>query len=141
MLLHRIALGAASAALAFAIGATTALAAPAYASATVNVRAGAGTGYPVVDVLRIGERVEVSYCRGAWCMVQKPGPDGWVNANYLAADRHDRYDRYDRYDPGYSDGEDFFLFERPTYRYRPIYPFFRSQVCWGSANTSLCFRD
>ena len=133
MLLHRIALGAASAALAFAIGATAALAAPAYASSTVNVRAGAGTGYPVVDVLHRGERVDVDYCRGAWCRVEKPGPDGWVNANYLSADRYDRDDYYD--------DEDYFIFDRPHYRYRPFYPFFRSQICWGSANTSLCFRD
>lgn len=135
MLLHRLALGAAGAALALALGATTALAATAYASATVNVRAGAGTGYPVVDVLRAGQRVDVDYCRGTWCMVSKPGPDGWVSASYLSRDRNDDDDDY--YDD-YDDEDDFYI-ERP--RYRPFYPFYRSQVCWGGKNTSLCFSD
>jgi uncharacterized protein YraI len=134
MLLHRLALGAAGAVLALAFSAGTALAATAYASATVNVRAGAGTGYPVVDVLRPGQRVDVDYCRGSWCMVSKGGPDGWVSANYLTRDRYDDNDYYDDYDEG-----DFFI-ERPRH-YRPFYPFYRSQVCWGGKNTSLCFSD
>ena len=32
-----------------------------------------------------GERVDVQGCRGSWCRVSKPGPDGWVSANYLDA--------------------------------------------------------
>jgi len=44
-------------------GTLAASAATAFASTTVNVRAGAGTGYPVVDVLRAGQRVEVNYPR------------------------------------------------------------------------------
>ena len=126
---HPIALGICSLLLALGLGATAATAAPAYASTTVNVRSGAGTGYPVIDVLRSGQRVEVDYCRGAWCMVHKPGPDGWVNANYLGADRYDDFD------------DDYFIIERPRYRYRPVYPFHRSQVCWGGKNTSLCFSN
>jgi hypothetical protein len=132
---HRLALGLAGALLALGIGTTAAFAATAFASSTVNVRAGAGTGYPVVDVLRAGERVEVDYCRGAWCMVQKSGPDGWVNANYLTADRYDD-DDYDDYED-----EDYFFIERPSYGFRPFYPRYRSQVCWGGNNTSLCFSD
>lgn len=130
---HRFALGLAGALLALGIGTSATLAATAYASSSVNVRAGAGTGYPVVDVLRPGQRVEVDYCRGAWCMVEKSGPDGWVNANYLSADRYD--------DDEYDDFDDDYFFERPRYRFRPIYPHYRSQICWGGNNTSFCFRD
>jgi uncharacterized protein YraI len=70
---------------ALAMVATTAAAsaAPAFATGNVNVRSGPGTGYPVVDAVRRGERVDVQYCRGSWCFIEKRGPDGWVSANYL----------------------------------------------------------
>lgn len=70
-----------------AVLATTAAAsaAPAFATSNVNVRSGPGTGYGIVDALRRGERVDVQYCRGSWCFVQKRGPDGWVSANYLSS--------------------------------------------------------
>ena len=69
-----------------ALLATTAAAsaAPAFATGSVNVRTGPGTGYAKVDTLRRGEAVDVQYCRGSWCYVEKRGPDGWVSANYLA---------------------------------------------------------
>lgn len=78
-----------------AIIATTAAAsaAPAVATGNVNVRTGPGTGYGVIDTLRRGEQVDVQYCRGSWCYVEKRGPDGWVSANYL---------NYGR--PGWDDG-------------------------------------
>jgi uncharacterized protein YraI len=67
--------------------ATTAAAsaAPAYATSNVNVRSGPGTGYAVVDALRRGDRVDIQYCRGSWCFVEKRGPDGWVSSNYLSS--------------------------------------------------------
>jgi uncharacterized protein YraI len=136
MPLHRLALGVSTALLALGIGATAASAATAYAASTVNVRSGAGTGYAVVDVLRRGERVEVEYCRGSWCFVQKSGPDGWVSASYLTAGRD--YDDDDYYDDDY---DDYFVIERPRYRYRPFYPRFRSEVCWGKPNVSFCISD
>ncbi|KRA97233.1 hypothetical protein ASD83_08765 [Devosia sp. Root685] len=70
-----------------AVLATTAAAsaAPAIATGNVNVRSGPGTGYAVVDALRRGERVDIQYCRGSWCFVEKRGPDGWVSANYLSS--------------------------------------------------------
>ncbi|MBD8063976.1 SH3 domain-containing protein [Devosia sp. PTR5] len=87
--------------------ATTAAAsaAPAYATSNVNVRTGPGTGYAVIDALRRGEQVDVQYCRGSWCFVQKRGPDGWVSASYL--DRggrpgwndHDGWNRPPHWDP------------------------------------------
>lgn len=72
------------AALAVLATAGAAFAAPAIATGNVNVRSGPGTGYGVVDALRRGERVDIQYCRGSWCFVEKRGPDGWVSANYLA---------------------------------------------------------
>lgn len=70
-----------------AVLATTAAAsaAPAFATSNVNVRSGPGTGYGVVDALRRGERVDIQYCRGSWCFVEKRGPDGWVSSRYLSS--------------------------------------------------------
>lgn len=72
------------AALALLATTATAFAAPAYATGNVNVRSGPGTGYARVDTLIRGDRVDVQYCRGSWCFVEKRGPDGWVSANYLS---------------------------------------------------------
>ena len=106
MRLTRLPLLAAAATALMLAGTVAASAATAFASTTVNVRAGAGTGYPVVDVLRRGERVDVDYCRGAWCAIEKRGTDGWVNANYLTSGRDydDGYDDYDDYYDRYDDG-------------------------------------
>ena len=62
-------------------------AAPAVATGNVNVRSGPSTGFRVVDTLRRGEHVDIQYCRGSWCFVEKRGPDGWVSANYLSSGR------------------------------------------------------
>jgi len=77
----------ASALATLAVLATTAAAsaAPAFATNNVNVRSGPGTGYGIVDALRRGEQVDVQYCRGSWCFIQKRGPDGWVSSNYLSS--------------------------------------------------------
>jgi uncharacterized protein YraI len=116
--------------------AATAQAAAAWASSTVNVRAGNGTGYPVLDVLRRGERVDVEYCRGAWCFVSKPGPNGWVNANFLTQSRYDDED------------EGYYYIERPRPVFRPHFhrpywghPGYNSQICVGGSNASFCISD
>ena len=87
-----------------AVLATTmaASAASAIATGNVNVRSGPGTGFRVVDTLRRGERVDVQYCRGSWCYVEKRGPDGWVSANYLSSGR-----------PGWGNDWDDDYWERP----------------------------
>src|SRR5690606_18048961 len=58
-------------------------AAPGTVTTNVNVRSGPGTSYAVVDVARAGQQVDVQQCQGSWCYISKPGPDGWVSANYL----------------------------------------------------------
>lgn len=60
-------------------------AAPGTVTSNVNVRSGPGTNYAVVDTARRGEQVDVQRCQGSWCYISKPGPDGWVSANYLSA--------------------------------------------------------
>lgn len=119
-------------------GTAAASAASAYASTTVNVRAGAGSGYPVVDVLHPGERVEVDYCKGAWCAVEKRGPDGWVNANYLSSGRdYDDEDDYYYYDD--RDEPDFFI---PTPRSRVhFWPDYQSRACVGGQHATFCITD
>jgi len=62
------------------------LAVAATATSTVNVRNAPVNG-AVVDVLRAGQQVEIDRCvSSGWCYVNKPGPDGWVSANYLSSD-------------------------------------------------------
>ena len=117
-----------------------ALAAPAYATSNVNVRSGPGTGYGQVDVLRRGDSVDIDYCRGSWCFVNKSGPDGWVSASYLSRGGYD--------DDYYDDDDDFYIDERPIYRpYRPYRPYRdyyygpRSSACIGGPNATFCISD
>lgn len=86
MALSRKLMAAGLAAMALVATTATAFAAPAYATGNVNVRSGPGTGYARVDVLTRGQQVDVKYCRGSWCFVEKRGPDGWVSASYLSRD-------------------------------------------------------
>jgi uncharacterized protein YraI len=90
MFVTKLAAAAGIAVLGLAASAGIAQAAPAYATGNVNVRSGPGTGYGVVDVLRRGDRVNVERCRGSWCFVEKPGPDGWVSSRYLSNDGYGR---------------------------------------------------
>ncbi|MCF1743537.1 SH3 domain-containing protein [Paradevosia shaoguanensis] len=99
------------AALAFAVTAGAAMAAPAFATSNVNVRSGPGTGYRAVDVLQRGDRVDVQQCRGSWCFISKPGPDGWVSANYLSSGGGDYYRPRPPRPPVY-----------PIYPRPPVYP-------------------
>lgn len=136
MRLPRISLTAAAVTMLLLAGTAAASAATAYASTTVNVRAGGGTGYPVVDVLHPGERVEVEYCKGAWCAISQRGPDGWVNANYLSSGR-DYYDE-DFYDD-YDEGPDFVIIQ-PRSRVR-YWPYYQNRACIGGPNARFCITD
>ena len=55
------------------------------ASVRLNVRSGPGLDNPVLDTLRVGERVLVNHCRSDWCQITHVGIDGWVFAPYLIA--------------------------------------------------------
>lgn len=72
-----------SAALALSVSAASAVEAQALGAA--NVRAGPGTGHPVIDTLRAGEIVDVTRCNAAntWCRIRHAGPDGWVARSLL----------------------------------------------------------
>jgi hypothetical protein len=84
MALNRKLIASGLATLAVLVSTVAAMAAPAVATSNVNVRSGPGTGYAVVDAMRRGERVDIQYCRGSWCFVERRGPDGWVSSNYLS---------------------------------------------------------
>ena len=118
--------------------AVPAFAVTAYATTNVNVRSCASTDCGVRDVLHRGERVDVQYCEGAWCAVEKRGRDGFVNANYLS--RGDDWDDEDYYD----DSDDDFYIERPRHRryVRPIYPVYPNfGACVGGPNARFCIYD
>ena len=61
------------------------LAAPGIVTTTVSLRAGPGEGFPTVDRIPGGERVNIHGClRGtAWCDVSWSDDRGWVSSQYL----------------------------------------------------------
>ena len=124
-------------------GALPAFAVSAYATSPLNVRSCAGTDCRVVDVLQRGEEVDVRFCEGVWCAIDRRGADGWVNANYLAraGGGYDRdYDDDDYYDRGYYD--DFYIEPRRVYPRR----FIRRHdagisACIGGPRARFCVYD
>lgn len=56
---------------------------PAIATTNVNMRVGPGTSYPVVTVLRAGDRVIVNRCRVTWCLVDLGRDRGWISQSFL----------------------------------------------------------
>ncbi|MDP1729727.1 MAG: SH3 domain-containing protein [Devosia sp.] len=118
-----------------------ALAATAFATTPLNVRAGPGPDYRVVDVLRRGERVDVEYCRGTWCKVTRPGPDGWVSARYLS--RGGRSYGDDFYDDDYYDDRFYIVPPRIVRRYPRIYRDYDPDfsACIGGPGASFCIYD
>ena len=56
-----------------------------FASTSVNLRAGPGTGYPVIAVIPGGARVNIVGCLSnyAWCDVAWGRNRGWVYGRYL----------------------------------------------------------
>ncbi|WP_102225595.1 SH3 domain-containing protein [Acidimangrovimonas sediminis] len=57
---------------------------------TLNLRAGPGTGYPVVRVLPAGAQVTLYGCTGdtRWCDAAWDGGRGWVSASYVEVTYH-----------------------------------------------------
>lgn len=148
MALNRNILAAGLAALALLGTSVAASAAPAVVTGNVNVRSGPGTGYYAIDTIRRGERVDVQYCQGSWCFVEKRGPDGWVSANYLERGRPSRpdWDRPGRPDwngpgrPGWDNGPGWGNHgpgwgrpPRPPYHGGPD-----SSVCFNGPNGYFC---
>ena len=125
-------------------------AAPAVVTGNVNVRSGPGTGYRAIDIVRRGERVDVQYCEGSWCFIEKRGPDGWVSARYLERGRPGRpdwdrpgrpdWDRPGRPDWGRPDWgrPDWDRPGRPDWG-RPGRP--GSSVCFNGPNGYFCMGD
>ena len=72
---------------------TAALAAPGIVTASVGLRAGPGSGFPMVDRIPGGDHVNIHGClRGdAWCDVSWSGDRGWVSSQYLEYLYRDRY--------------------------------------------------
>lgn len=64
---------------------TAALAAPGIVTVSTGLRAGPGSGFPVVDRIPEGARVNIHGClRGnAWCDVSFSDDRGWVSSQYL----------------------------------------------------------
>ena len=84
-MLLNIATGVAVAATAVVVFLPAAYAAPGVVTSNVNVRSGPGTNFGVVDTVRRNQQVDVQQCQGSWCYIAKPGPDGWVSAQFLSA--------------------------------------------------------
>jgi uncharacterized protein YraI len=72
---------------------TAALAAPGIVTTTVSLRAGPGEGFPTVDRIPSGARVNIHGClRGtAWCDVSWSDDRGWVSSQYLEYLYRNRY--------------------------------------------------
>jgi uncharacterized protein YraI len=72
---------------------TAALAARGIVTDSVSLRAGPGTGFPVVDRIPGGAHVNIHGClRGdAWCDVSWAGDRGWVSSEYLQYYYRNRY--------------------------------------------------
>ncbi|WP_108519196.1 SH3 domain-containing protein [Bradyrhizobium algeriense] len=72
---------------------TAALAAPGIVTTTVSLKAGPGEGFPTVDRIPGGTRVNIHGCfRGkAWCDVSWSDDRGWVSSKYLQYLYRNRY--------------------------------------------------
>ena len=72
---------------------TAALAAPGIVTESVSMRAGPGPGFPTVDRIPGGARVNIHGCiRGdAWCDVSWSDDRGWVSSQYLEYLYRNRY--------------------------------------------------
>ena len=72
---------------------TAALAAPGIVTVSTGLRAGPGTGFPLVERIPGGARVNIHGClRGkAWCDVSFSDDRGWVSSQYLEYLYRNRY--------------------------------------------------
>jgi uncharacterized protein YraI len=116
------------------IAPAAALAAPGLVTSSVSLKAGPGPGFPSVDRIPAGARVNVHGCiRGAtWCDVSWDGERGWVSARYLEYYYRNRY----VYLPDYYEVADVPIvpFVLGTYwsNYYSGRPWYRRQAHWNN---------
>lgn len=110
-----------------------AMAARGYATAEVHLRAGPGTGYPVVATIPDGAHLNIHGCLNddAWCDVSFSGARGWVEADYLNYFHNGQYvylpDNFDVVGvPVVS-----FVFDTYWNRYYHSRPFFHRRAHWA----------
>ena len=117
---------------------TAALAAPGIVTQSAGLRAGPGDGFPLVDRIPSGERVNVHGClRGvAWCDVSWSDDRGWVSSQYLEYLYRDSY----VYLPDYVDQVDVpivpFVLSSYWSSYYSGRPWFHRRAYWGNYWTS-----
>jgi len=113
---------------------TAALAARGIVTTEVSMRAGPGTGFPVVDRIPGGARVNIHGCLrdNSWCDVSWDGDRGWVSAEYLEYFYRNRY----VYLPDYVDVIDVpvvpFVLTSYWSNYYAGRPFFHRRAYWNN---------
>ncbi|MCK1708292.1 MULTISPECIES: SH3 domain-containing protein [unclassified Bradyrhizobium] len=117
---------------------TAALAAPGIVTVSTGLRAGPGSGFPLVDRIPGGARVNIHGClRGnAWCDVSFSDDRGWVSSQYLEYLYRNHY----VYLPDYADEVDVpvvpFVLTSYWSRYYEGRPWYRRHAYWNSYWTS-----
>jgi uncharacterized protein YraI len=117
---------------------TAALAAPGIVTVLTGLRAGPGTGFPLVDRIPEGARVNIHGClRGdAWCDVSFSDDRGWVSSQYLEYLYRNHY----VYLPDYVDEVDVpivpFVLSSYWSSYYEGRPWYRRHAYWNSYWTS-----
>jgi uncharacterized protein YraI len=117
---------------------TAALAAPGMVTVSTGLRAGPGSGFPLVDRIPGGARVNIHGClRGnAWCDVSFSDDRGWVSSQYLEYLYRNHY----VYLPDYVDEVDVPIVPFVLTSYWSSYyqgrPWYRRHAHWNSYWTS-----
>lgn len=117
---------------------TAALAAPGMVTVSTGLRAGPGSGFPLVDRVPEGARVDIHGClRGkAWCDVSFSDDRGWVSSQYLEYLYRNHY----VYLPDYVDEIDVPIVPFVLTSYWSSYyegrPWYRRHAHWNSYWTS-----
>lgn len=117
---------------------TAALAAPGMVTVSTGLRAGPGSGFPLVDRIPEGARVDIHGClRGkAWCDVSFSDDRGWVSSQYLEYLYRNHY----VYLPDYVDEIDVpivpFVLTSYWSRYYEGRPWYRRHAHWNTYWTS-----
>src|SRR6266567_4911008 len=117
---------------------TAALAAPGIVTVSTGLRAGPGAGFPLVDRVPEGARVNIHGClRGnAWCDVSFSDDRGWVSSQYLEYLYRNHY----VYLPDYADEVDVpvvpFVLSSYWSSYYEGRPWYRRHAYWNSYWTS-----